>query len=204
MSQASFDRRSALALAGGGMTLLLAGCKSNVHQMVWPDITFGHEPTIRLAVAEINFVGPSGQPNIQPPAQNIEFALPISPVDTMRRWTQQRLAAVGSSGKATMTITENRFTETPLATTGGIQGLFTNQQQARYDGTLACRLDLSDNANGAGYVKARAVASRTVAQGYSVDKRQQALYDMIAEMVRGLDQRLDQEIHKNLAQFIVS
>jgi hypothetical protein len=203
MMRGWLDRRSILILAGcGGAALLLGGCSTEVSRTVWPDIGFGHEAPIGLSVLSVSFAGAAGKSDIQPPAHDIEFALPVSPIDTMQRWSQQRLVAAGGSGMATVTVTEHRFAEVPLDTTTGVQGLFTNDQSERYEGTLACRVDITGNAQGNGYVEARVNASRTVPEDFNVNQREQKLYDMISDMVNALDQRLEQQIRGNLPQFL--
>src|SRR5690606_32275074 len=130
----------------------------------------------------------------------IRAALPVSPIVTMRRWADQRIAPMGGYGTALLTITESRFVEVPLDTKTGVQGMFTTDQSERYEGLLAVRLEIVNDPNASGFVEARASGTRTVPEDYSINQREQALYDMVAGIVRSLDERLDQQIRSDLAR----
>ena len=204
MTAPRFDRRTGLVLAGTGLaSLLLASCKSSVSRTVWPDITFAHVQPIPMNVYDVQVIEAAGQPAVQPPAHNIRSALPVSPVETMRRWADQRIAPMGGYGTALLTITESRFVEVPLDTKTGVQGMFTTDQSERYEGLLAVRLEIVNDPNASGFVEARASGTRTVPEDYSINQREQALYDMMADIVRNLDQRLDQQIRSDLARWVV-
>ena len=204
MTSARFDRRGTLALAGAGLsTLLLGACQTSVSRTVWPDITFSHQQPIAMGIYGVEVIDASPNAPVQPPAHDIRNALPVSPLTTMDHWAHQRIAAMGGYGTARVSITENRFVEVPLDTKQGVEGLFTNSQSERYEGALAVRIDILGDPSGSGFVEARAAASRTVPEDYSINQREQALYDMIAAIVRNLDDRLVSEIRANLARWVV-
>ncbi len=204
MTSVRFDRRGALVLAGAGLTtLLLAGCQKSVNRTVWPDITFSHRGSLPMAINGVEVTDASGNATVQPPAHDIRNALPLSPLATMDNWANQRIAPMGGYGTARVTITENRFVEVPLDTAQGVEGLFTNSQSERYEGALGVRVDIVGDPSGSGFAEARATASRTVPEDFSINQREQALYDMIAAIVANLDDRLVSEIRANLSRWVV-
>jgi hypothetical protein len=203
MTSLRFDRRGTLVLAGAGFsTLLLSACQTSVNRTVWPDITFSHREPVAMAVNGVEVSDASGAAAVQPPAHDIRNALPVSPLATMDNWAHQRIAPMGGYGTARVTITENRFVEVPLETQQGVEGLFTNSQSERYEGALGVRVEVVGDPSGSGFAEARATASRTVPEDFSINQREQALYDMIAAIVHNLNERLVSEIRGNLSRWV--
>ncbi len=202
MTNILFDRRSIL-IAGLGSAALLSGCASSVKRTTWPDITFQHRSPIGLRVSEILFDDAAAAATVEAPARDIRYALPVSPVITMDRWAHERLQPHGGPGRARVTLTENRFVEVPLNTTSGVEGVFNIDQSERYEGALAVKVGIEGDPSGIGSVQARATASRTVPENYSLNQREETLYEMMASIVTALDERLEQEIRANLAKWLL-
>lgn len=204
MRLSRFDRRGTLALGGAGLTALLLGaCQTSVSRTVWPDITFAHQAPVAMNVQGVEVSDASGSSEVAPPAHDIRNALPVSPLTTMDLWANQRITPMGGFGTARVMITENRFVEVPLDVDQGVQGLFNNSQSERYEGAMAVRIEIVGDPAGSGFVTARATASRTVPEGFSINEREQALYDMVATIVRNLDERLVTEMRSNLTRWVV-
>ena len=202
MTQSLFDRRGVL-IAGVGTAALLSGCASSVARTTWPDITFQHRSPVGLRVSEILFDDAAAAETVGPPARDIRYALPVSPVITMDRWAHERLQPFGGPGRARVILTENRFVEVPLDTTSGVEGVFNIDQSERYEGALAVKVEIVGDPSGAGFVQARASASRTVPENYSLNQREETLFEMMAGIVTALDERLEQEIRTNLAKWLL-
>lgn len=202
MTDTLFDRRGIL-IAGLGSAALLSGCASSVTRTTWPDITFQHRPAIGLRVSEVQFDEAAAVATVEPPARDIRYALPVSPVITMDRWAHERLEPFGGTGRARVILMENHFVEVPLDTTSGVEGVFNIDQSERYEGALAVKVEIVGDPAGAGFVEARASASRTVPENYSLNQREETLYEMMAGIVAALDERLEQEIRANLAKWLL-
>jgi len=181
----------------------LAGCNTPVSIPVYPDITFQHKPPFRLDVRSVEVIETASTAPVEPPDRDIRYALPVSPLAAMQNWARDRLVPAGPAGTAQVSITENRFVETPLDKTTGIQGLFTVDQSERYEGSMSVRIDIVGHPTRSGFVEARAAASRTVPEDYSYNQRERVLYDMVVAMTKALDERLDQEIREKLWAFVV-
>ncbi|MBN34640.1 MAG: hypothetical protein CMM46_07655 [Rhodospirillaceae bacterium] len=192
-------RREVLVMAAGS---LLAACTISVQRTTWPDITFQHRRPISLGVHGIGFADVSSTQAIAPPTRDIRYSLPVSPPAIMRRWSQERLHALGGPGRAEVILSENHFIEVPLDTTDGVEGFFINDQSERFEGVLGARVEIVDDPSGQGFVEARVTASRTVPENASLNEREQVLYDMVHSIVMALDERLEQEIRANLQRWV--
>ena len=202
MAQDWINRRGIL-LGGLGGLALLAGCSTSVKRTTWPDITFQHRSSIGLRVSEVLFEDAAAAESVAPPARDIRYALPVSPVIAMERWSQERLEPFGGAGRARVTLLENRFVETPLDLTDGVEGVFTVDQSERYEGAMAVRVAIENDPSGNGFVEARATASRTVPENYTLNKREETLYNMMTGMISALDERLETEMRANLARWLL-
>ncbi|MBT5434103.1 MAG: hypothetical protein P8Q36_11015 [Alphaproteobacteria bacterium] len=201
MTQALPTRRGLLGL-GLGAGFVLAGCATSVKRTTWPDITFQHRNPIALSVADVVFDIDMSTDAVTPPERDIRYAMPVSPEETLLRWSRERLQSLGGSGIARVTMVENRFVEVPLDTTAGVEGVFTFDQSERYEGVLGMRVDVEGDPAGAGFAQARASASRTVQEDFTLNQREETLYDMLHSVVNALDQRLEEEIRNNLARWV--
>ena len=95
--------------------MFAAACESTPPPQTLPEITFSHMQPIKLNVREIEVVS-----NYRPPmkAPNVEHLLRQNPEASLRRWANDRLRAVGSSGTARLVITNASIVETALAYRG--------------------------------------------------------------------------------------
>ena len=192
-------RRSLLALlAGAGMS----GCAAGAARTTWPDITFRHRSPLTLAVGEIRFETAATGGDVAPPARDIRHAMPVAPRAVVARWSRERLRALGGPGTAVVTLTENRFVEAPLDTTGGVEGVFSIDQSERYEGALAARVEIVGDPAGSGFASARAAATRTAREDFSLNERERTLYDMLHGLATALDERLEREIRNHLARWV--
>ena len=196
-------RNLLLGALGAPFGIALAGCNTPVSIPVYPDITFQHKSPIRLDVRAIEVVETALTGPVEPPNRDIRYALPVSPLNAMTNWAEDRLVPAGSAGIAQVSITENNFVETPLDKTTGIKGLFTVDQSERYEGAMSVKIDIVGHPSRSGFIEARASASRTVPEDFSYNQREGALYELVNSLTHALDERLEQEIRTRLAIFLV-
>ena len=190
-------------LLGLGSGLVLTACNTPVSLPVYPDITFQHKAPLRLDVSRIEVIESAATDTVQPPKRDIRASLPISPLAAMSNWASDRLVAAGGPGTARVLIIENEFVETPLDLTKGVQGIFTTDQSERYEGLMTVKIEIVGDALRSGFVQARAASTRTVPEDYTLNQREQTLYDMVASMTRALDERLEQEMRANMSVFLL-
>src|SRR5258708_3057470 len=158
-------RRTLLILLVAG----LAGCTSEPPPARLPEMTFTNLQKIPLEVAVIDIVDEYNPPFAPP---NVEHKMPVPPARAARRWAEDRLIAVGNSGRAVVTIHDAHVTETILKKgSSGLTGAFTTEQTARYDAVLEMSVAIrNDRGFQDATAQARAVRSQTVPEDISPNK----------------------------------
>lgn len=189
-------------LAGGIATAGLAACTQTPPAPVFPAITFAHKGPLRLAVERIELRTDYVQPMRRP---NIEHEVPVSPVETLRRWGNDRLAATGDTGRvAVFVVREASLRETELKKESGLRASLTSQQEMRYDLVLAAAIEVRDARNGfvmAG-CDARSTRFRSVAEGIALAERERAWYALTEQTMEDLDAELERQARAHIAPFL--
>lgn len=180
----------------------LAGCATPPPQNRFPDLTYAHLGEFRLDVAEISVISEYKSPFAPP---NIEQNMPVVPERAMRRWAADRLAATGTPGHtAQFIIQDAKVTDTPLAKTQGLRGVFTSDQSNRYDSSFAARIVVRAERGyfGTGEASARATRARTVAEGISINEREKVWFELVEATMNDLNAELDRQIRGKLGRFL--
>lgn len=175
--------------------LLLAACQDAPGGFNPEPLSFT-SPPLRVNVAEVRVVE-----NYQSPmrAPNIEHELHLSPAAAVRQWAKQRVYAVGGTGVLEITIDDASVKETKLQKTDGIKGLFTDDQDSRYDARLNVTIRLYDGAESI----SAATSDVTVTQARSVNEKatletRQKLWD---SMVKSLMVSYDAQASLRMRQY---
>ena len=180
--------------------LTLSACSSPPPMQRLPDMTFLYKPPIRLNIARVEVVSEYTAPTVRP---NIEYDMPVSPEAALRKWAQDRLKPVGATGILRVVIHKASATETPLQTDLGFSGMFKKEQQARVDENLEVTLQmLDDHQFTVADVTGKSFRSRTEPEGQKLTERDQLLYDMTYDLVRGFDDEVDSNIRSGFANWI--
>jgi len=167
-----------------------------------PEMTFTEPAPIRLNVARIEIDSQYKAPAAAP---HIEYDMPVSPENAVRRWAQDRLRAVGQQGVLRVVIRNASATEVPLATDKGLTGMFTKQQAAKVDLALDVELQILDERQFVlASVSAQASRSRTEVEGRTLNQRDQLLYDTTYDLVRGFDHEISVNIPNGFNRWLVA
>lgn len=184
-----------------GLGLALSACSSPpppVQRL--PEMSFLYKAPIRLNIARVEVVSEYSAPAQHP---NIEYDMPVSPENAVRRWAQDRLKPVGKQGILRIVIKKASATENALQTDLGFSGMFKKEQQARVDETLEVTLQmLDDHQFTVADVTGKSFRSRTEPEGQKLNERDQLLYDMTYDLVRGFDDEVDSNIRSGFANWI--
>lgn len=153
-------------------------------------------PPLRVQAATIRVVEAPRRAT----ANHVEERFPTPPARALRQWASERLAAQpGGHGTLEVSIDDASVIEVPLAKTQGVKGLFTDDQDARYDAKLHVTFryysGASALADATGDVEIQ--LSRSIHERATVVEREQ-LFDA---MTRDLLQRFDQEANTRLHQY---
>ncbi len=182
-----------------GLCLLLVACESPLPEVSYPELRFNHLPVIELNVAQIDIVEKYRSPLKRP---HVEHEIPLAPAKAMRNWANDRLRAVGSSGRATFVIVEASVKAEALAKKKGLKAAFTLDQAARYDARLEARLEVETAAGlGKGFATATASRHRTMPEAVSMNARDDALYRFIEGAAGDFNRVMTTNINRHLTPF---
>jgi len=184
-----------------GLGLTLSACSNPSPSMQrLPDMTFLYKPPIRLNIARVEVVSEYTAPTVRP---NIEYDMPVSPEAAVRKWAQDRLKPVGSTGILRVVIHKASATETPLQTDQSLGGMFKKEQAARVDESLDVTLQmLDDHQFTVADVTGKAFRSRTEPEDQKLNQRDQLLYDLTYDLVRGFDDEVESNIRVGFSKWL--
>jgi hypothetical protein len=187
---------AALVLAG-----LVAGCAAAPAQPSFPKLSYTDLAPYRLAVSRVQLVDSYRPPRTAP---NVEQSFPVSPSDTALEWGRDRLLATGGTDRAVYTVLRADAVETALPTnSGAMLSDFENPQSARYDLTIAVKLQvIAPDGRVAASADAKATRSITVAQDATADDRQRVWFTLTDETMRDLNASLEKTIPQYLGSYL--
>lgn len=175
---------------------LLSACITTPEKPRYAEITFQHLAPLRLDVGEIRVVNEYRAPLKAP---NVEHELPVKIDQSVRRWVEDRLQAVGGSGAyAVVTIKDASAIEKTLPKTSGFKGLFTKDQSELYEFKVHAEIQIVDINGSKGLAIAQSQRSRSLSEEATLNERD-ALY---FELTESLMQDFDQEMEKNIRSFL--
>lgn len=179
-------------LLAGLFLIVLSACSSAPPQNRFPDITFRHEPQIRLAVREISVENTYNAP-AEPP--NVEHRFPVRPGRTAERWARDRLSAEGGEGRLRYIVREASVVETELPLSKGLTGAVTTEQSERYDAVIRVELQmLGDDGRTTGTANVRAERSISVPEDITLTERERRWFRLTEDIMRELDKQLEETI----------
>ena len=187
-------RPAVLAIAA---TLALGACTSAPPRPQARQISFANLAPISFDVARIEVVQQYQPPQVPP---NVDHLTPVQPTDAIRRWANDRVRAMGSSGTMRVIIKDASITETHLAGTTGVRGAFTTDQSERYDGRLSVDLVVEvPSRQFQGYTGATVSRTISVPENVSLQGREDAWHSLVERMMADLNAKLEEGIDGNLS-----
>lgn len=166
-----------------------------------PDpLNFAIRPPIRVNVAQIRVVesyqAPMG-------GANVEHTFPVPPSTAIKQWVAQRLAATGQSGILEVTIVDASVRAVPLPKTEGVKGLFTDDQDARYDANIAVTFRaLDSNAMTTASGDVNVTRSRSINEKATIDQRQQIFHTMTKDMMNSFDAESESRLRQFFGAYL--
>lgn len=180
---------------------LLAACQNAPQAYVPEPFDFSQKPALRINVAEIRIVE-----NYQAPlrAPNVEHTFPVSPASAIRQWVKQRLVATGTSGVMEVVIDDASVKEVKLPKTQGIKGLFTDDQEARYDANLrvTLRAFTGERAISDATGDVSVSRSRSINEKATVDERARQFHTITREMMTTYDTQAEARLRQYFSKFL--
>lgn len=181
MSVNLFSRRSVLAALV--LPALLAACGGGEMPEHYDKLSWDYLPPLKLKVASVD-IDNSWTPVSA--ARDKGFLAPTPPVEALRRMAEQRLVAVGASGRAQFTIIDASIL----------------QQRGDYVGSFIVRLAILGADGGRrAYAEARVSRRRTIDDDDDEGVRRE-LNDMIRQMMADMNVEFEYQIRHSLKAFL--
>jgi hypothetical protein len=195
-------RKAIIILSVLFLGFLLAGCETGAPSSRFPELTYRHLGAITLDVARIE-IATHYIPPLKPP--NVEHRAPVAPYVAIRQWAGQRLKAGGRRNLGKLVILDASIREVPLPVKGGVEGFFTSQQSARYDGRAAVLLEIRDvGGRQLAFATARANRSLTVAEGAPIAEREKVWFALTEDLLSDINRQLEIQARQHLGAYILS
>ena len=193
-----FNRRTVvLGMAAG----LLAGCQLRDPAPSYPVLTFVRRAPIKLNVAEVAWFDEFVMSGTAP---NVEHLAPIAPGPVATRWARDVLQAGGTSGKAHFSVNDASIVESKLKKQGGLKGVFTNDQDRRFDVSIAGTLVIySPTGKRLGTAEASATRFATLAERASLQDRDALLYALVEKTSLDFADAIEGAIRSKLTAHIL-
>lgn len=183
------------------LAMALAGCQPRSKPQ-YPEITFDNLPPIQLDVAEIVINNPYQEP-LELPHVGEQF--PVSPSRAARRWVEDRLRAVGSTGQAVVTIVESGAVEQELERTSGVTGLLTKDQAQSYEIAIEMTIEADASTEG-GQRKSsatmRVTKKTSVAEDATMNEREATWYKLTQNAMNNFNEAMEKQIGKTMSGFM--
>ena len=179
---------------------VLAACALDDPSNHFADITFKHQPGIRLDVGDIKIEQAYVPPGKAP---NVDHRFPIPPKDAAKRWAEDRLVAQGDRLSFRYIVREASAVETVLKTKSGVAGLITTDQSERYEVHIVIEMQILDGIQVQGSAGAEARRSVTVAEDVTLKERERVWYKLTEDVMSDLDVQLEETIRSAFFPYIV-
>jgi hypothetical protein len=165
-----------------------------------PSLNFTSSPTIQVNVARIETVEAYKSPYSAP---NVEHLMSYTPADAMAIWIKDRLRATGHDKLLQITIVDASVKESDLPTTKGIKGLFTVDQNKRYDARLEVEMKIyGEGALSESSTSAFVTRSITIPENASVIYRKNAYEKMLQELMKMLNDKLENNMLNYMGNYV--
>jgi hypothetical protein len=165
-----------------------------------PAAQYGGAPasTINLDVLTLTDLDRSAPPAPGSPYTKNNFRPTIA--SAARQWLTQHLAAVGTTGEATVVLKDASLTSQALPYT---KDLFTRQQASKYIAHAEVEITVKGH-EGYGQVTAEATHFETLPENSSPIERQDAYTRVLNGLMHDLGVNLDAAIHDHIGDFVVT
>ncbi len=178
----------------------VAACSSPTPAVSQQPISFMQYPPINIDVSRIDMIEEYKSPFSSP---NVEHLMPYSPADAMALWVKDRLHATGRDKILQITIKDASVKSIDLPKTTGLTGLFTNDQDKKYDGRLEVELRIyGDQPLSLADTSVIVTRSITIPENASVNARKAAYIQMVQDMMKMLNDRLEANIRNYMGNYI--
>ena len=180
--------------------VLLAACSTEPPQPM-RQLTFAHQPPLKLNVASLEVVSSYKAPRKSP---HVEHKFPIAPEEALKLWAEDRLRAMGRSESARYTVLNAAVTEEPLPKTQGFVGAFKNEPSELYTATVEAQLEIfDDSGRRVQLASARATRSRSLIEGAKPEERERMWFELIEALMKDFNEAMERAIRENAGPWLL-
>lgn len=171
----------------------LAGCQATPPPTQPATLSAGTASPLIVAAESIDLIEQYQSPGTAP---NVEQEFDITPASALRQLIAARLQADGTPGVLRLVLLDGRVTRQALPTTGGLKGLFTDEQKYRYQGNMRVRIDYvpASPSQPNAHAEVESSGSFTAPEGVTLAQLEREMLNMIQQMTS----RLDLEMQANM------
>jgi hypothetical protein len=178
----------------------LAACSSSTPAPNTQPPSFTQYAPINLDVARIDMIEEYKSPFAAP---NVEHLMPYTPADSVTLWVKDRLRATGHDKILQVTIKDASVKSIDLPKTQGLTGLFTNDQDKKYDGRLEVEMRIyGDQPMSLANTSVVVTRSITIPENASPNVRKSAYIQMVQDMLKTLNDKLELNIRSYMGNYI--
>lgn len=189
-------RRILIPLAA---VLTLAAC-AEPERPLYPEVTFAHLHPIKVNVGRMEVIDVY-RPTLKPP--HVEHEFPVSPMEAVHRWANDRIQPVGTGGVVQVVIDDASVVEVPLERTKGIEGAVTVDQAYRYDANLVVQINIINAAGeNVGYTRIEAQRTRTVPENLTLNERDKIFFEITEALMRDFNVQAEKSMREYLAEYV--
>jgi len=185
-------------LALAAIAMLSTACSTAPLEQPLEPIRFT-QPPMRVSVAQVRIE------NLTPALPNaVDAQMPTPPAAAITQWVNDRLVAGGSSGYMVVTIQNASMLEQKLPKTEGMKGFFTDDQDAKYAGSMVVDFRLFDGIS----TTPVAQASVNVARGRSINEkatlaeRERFYHQLVADMMQAFNGEAETQLRRFMGTYL--
>lgn len=186
-------------MAAGGAALVLPLPRAFAAPAM---IDLGYRSPYRINVASIEVIDRYEPPFTSP---NVEHHFAEPPARLAQRWANTRLIPTGQGTERTgrFTIDIASVIDVDLPKEGGLTGLFTKQQDRRYDARLAVSLEIiTFGGVSESKITASATATQTMPEKASLEDRDAVFLQLSRNLIVSLEQEFDKLMPMYLSAYL--
>ena len=137
----------------------------------------------------------------------VEQDFPVAPAVAIKKWAHKNLQAnhaISANSVLEVSIADASVKETKLPKTKGIKGVFTDDQDARYDARIAVNFRLFNGTDAMSKANGEVIItrSRTINERATVYEREAIYHNMLRDMMIQFDSEAKSRLHQYFQPYL--
>jgi len=178
----------------------LGSCATVASRADIPELSYKHLPRLNLAVTRIDFIEKFFSP-LQSP--HVEHLFPTSIAQAVKRWTNDRLNAVGGTDVMRIIVEDASAVAEELETNEDLEAWFTTEQAERIIARIQVRIEITDETGVMkAYTNTEATRSRTTPENVTLNERDEIYNDLLMVLMNDFNASQEQGIRNHFQPYI--